>query len=425
MSLPDRLKLKALAAFSRYRLFSVLLLALVAAVLSFGGYLIIERARPLGLANAKPPVPVAPPPLPKPQWTEIVDTFKAKQTVTDALVRHGLSSQEVYEMVANARHVYNLAKIRAGQYYWLYLTPEGQFRYFNYPVDEEKYLTIYRDQENRFVPVMKPFRYDVRVEPVFGVIEDSLFMSMLDAGEQEGLALELAGIFGCDIDFYTDIQKGDSYRLLVEKRYLDGKFRNYGAILAASITAQNRQFSGFRFADENGKPAYYGSDGKALKKPFLKSPLKFARITSRFSRARLHPILKIVRPHLGVDYAVPVGTPVQAVGAGVVIAAGQTAGSGKMVRLRHVGNYETMYMHLSRIAVRPGARVTQGTVIGNVGATGLATGPHLDFRVWQRGKPINPTKVIFPPAPPVPASSFARFAVLRDGLRSRLEQITY
>lgn len=425
MSLPDKLNLEASAAFSHHRLFSILLLALVGTVLSFGVYLIVERARPLGLANSKPPVPVIPPPLPKPQLTEIVDTFKAKQTITDALVRHGVSSQEVFEMVGSARRVYNLSKIKTGDYYWLYLSPEGQFRYFNYLVDEEKYLTIYRDQENRFVPVMKPIRYDISVEPVSGVIEDSLFMSMLDAGEQEGLALELAGIFGCDIDFYTDIRKGDSYRLLVEKRYLNGEFKNYQAILAASITNQGKQFFGFRFEDVNGKPAYYGSDGKALKKSFLKSPLKFARITSRFSRARLHPILKIVRPHLGVDYAAPVGTPVQAVGGGVVTAAGQTAGSGKMVRLRHAGNYETMYMHLSRISVRPGARVAQGTVIGYVGATGLATGPHLDFRVWQRGKPVNPTKVIFPPAPPVPASSFARFAVLRDGLRSRLEQITY
>lgn len=314
MSLPDKLNLEASAAFSHHRLFSILLLALVGTVLSFGVYLIVERARPLGLANSKPPVPVIPPPLPKPQLTEIVDTFKAKQTITDALVRHGVSSQEVFEMVGSARRVYNLSKIKTGDYYWLYLSPEGQFRYFNYLVDEEKYLTIYRDQENRFVPVMKPIRYDISVEPVSGVIEDSLFMSMLDAGEQEGLALELAGIFGCDIDFYTDIRKGDSYRLLVEKRYLNGEFKNYQAILAASITNQGKQFFGFRFEDVNGKPAYYGSDGKALKKSFLKSPLKFARITSRFSRARLHPILKIVRPHLGVDYAAPVGTPVQAVG---------------------------------------------------------------------------------------------------------------
>ena len=384
----------------------------------------IEEVRPLGLAGTKSPAPVVPLPPPKPQLIEIVEPFKAHQTVTDALVGHGLTNQEVYEMVESARRVYNLAKIKEGQYYWLYLTSEGKFHDFRYPVDEDKYLTIYRDQENRFVPVMKPFRYEIRVESIAGIIEDSLFVSMLDAGEQERLAIELAEIFGCDIDFYTDIQKGDSYRLLVEKKYLSGEFKNYGSILAASITNQNKQFSGFRFVDEKGKPAYYGPDGKALKKSFLKSPLKFARITSKFSRARLHPILKIVRPHLGVDYAAPIGAPVQAVGAGVVISTGQTAGSGKMVRLRHAGNIETLYMHLSKIAVRSGVHVAQGTVIGYVGATGLATGSHLDFRIWQRGKPINPGKVIFPPAPPVPASSFARFAVLRDGLKSRLEQIT-
>ncbi len=407
----------------RRKFMAVLFLVLVVVILLFASSLNPERSRPLKLASTGISLPVFPTPFRAPQLREIVGKFKPNETITAALTGHGLSSQEVREMVEAAKRVYNLAKVKVQQPYWLYLTPEGEFHDFRYPVDEEKYLTVYRDKENRFVPVMKPFAYETRVEAVSGVIEDSLFVSMLDAGEQERLALDLADIFGCDIDFYTDIQRGDSYRLLVEKRYLSGEFKNYGAILAASITNQNKQFSGFRFLDENGKPADYGPDGKALKKSFLKSPLKFARITSGFSRARLHPILKIVRPHLGVDYAAPVGTPVQAVGAGVVTLAGQNGGGGKMVKLRHAGSYETMYMHLSKIAVRPGARVGQGEVIGYVGATGLATGPHLDFRVWLHGKPVNPVKVIFPPAPPVAPSVFARFSLLRDNLSSRLGRL--
>ncbi len=407
----------------RHPLFQVFTVAFVAAAVLLAPHFLPRKTPPVQLAASTLPVPVVTSPLPASQLREIVDKFKPNQTITAALMGHGLSVEEVSELVDAAKEVYNLAKVRVQQPYWLYLTPEGQVHDFRYPVDEEKYLTVYRDQDNRLVPVMKAFPYETHVEAVSGVIEDSLFMSMLDAGEQERLALDLADIFGSDIDFYTDIQKGDSYRLLVEKKYLNGEFRLYGAILAAEITNQNKRFSGFRFMDENGKPAYYGRDGKALKKSFLKSPLKFARITSRFSRARMHPILKIVRPHLGVDYAAPTGTPVQAVGAGTVISAGYNGGGGKTVRLRHAGSYETLYMHLSRIAVRSGARVAQGDVIGYVGATGLATGPHLDFRIWLHGKPLNPTKVIFPPAAPVAPSAFAKFALLRDNLGNRLEQI--
>ena len=186
-----------------------------------------------------------------------------------------------------------------------------------------------------------------------------------------------------------------------------------------------RLLTGFRFEDENGKPAYYAPDGKALKRSFLKSPLRFARISSRFSPARLHPILRTVRPHLGVDYAAPIGTPVQAVGAGLVTSAGYSGNNGRMVRIRHTGGFETMYLHLSRIAVRSGARVSQGQVIGYVGSTGLSTGPHLDFRVLRHGKAINPLKVIFPPGAPVPQSEFENFAALRDKLNNELRITDY
>ncbi len=323
----------------------------------------------------------------------------------------------VHQIVEEARPVYDLAKVKAEQLYYLCFTRDGKFRNFRYPVDEERYLTVYHDTaENRMVPVMKNFRYETRVEQVSAEIDSSLFASVVGIGEKDQLALDLAEIFGSDIDFYTDLQKGDSFRALIEKKYLDGQFSKYGAILAADFANQQKVFSGILFEDENGKPAYYAPDGKALKKSFLKSPLKFGRITSKFSLARKHPILKIVRPHLGVDYAAPTGTPVQAVAAGVVSGAGRSGGSGKMVKIRHSGGYETMYMHLSRISVKAGSRVSQGEVIGNVGSTGLSTGPHLDFRIRHRGKPVNPAKVIFPPGAPVPAAQFARFAALRDKL---------
>ncbi len=383
------------------------------------GYLILERAHTVGWTSTIAPAPVVPKAAPAPPLREIAGVFSKSQTITDALSQHGLPPQQIFEMVASTRPVFNLARVGAGRYYWLYLTPEGRFHDFRYLIDDERYLTVYRS-ENRFVPVIKKLPYEVRVEPVTGGIEGSLFAALTDAGEKDILAESFADIFTGDIDFYTDIQPGDSFRLLVEKKYLNGSFVKYGPILAASISNQNKTFTGFRFLDENGRENYYAVDGKSLKKSFLKSPLKFARITSRFSFARRHPILKIVRPHMGVDYAAPVGTPVQAVGAGTVIAAGQSGANGRMVRLRHAGGYETLYLHLSGIAVRSGTRVDQSQVIGYVGSSGLSTGPHLDFRIYLHGRPVNPTKVIFPPGPPVSQSRFAQFAQLRDMLKVQL-----
>jgi len=256
-------------------------------------------------------------------------------------------------------------------------------------------------------------------------MESSLFAAIKGAGEKDMLADLMADIFMWDIDFYTDIQRGDSFRLLVEKRYLDGEFTRYGEILAADITVQGKVFTGFRFETEPGVVGYYHPDGSSLKKSFLKSPLKFTRISSRFSYARRHPVLKIVRPHLGVDYAAPTGTPVVAVASGKVKSAGRNGGFGKMVRLRHVRGYETLYGHLSRIAVKAGVQVSQGQVIGYVGSTGLTTGPHLDFRVVHHGKYINPLKAVFPPKPPVPEDSMVRFAEVRDKLQKQLAQINY
>jgi murein DD-endopeptidase MepM/ murein hydrolase activator NlpD len=403
------------------RLYLGLAALAVLAGLAGAGYRMFGRAHTGGETSVRTPAPVVATLVPSPQLRQIVSAFARNQTITEALSRNGIPARLIAEIVASARPVYNLARVTAGKYYTLNLTQDGSFYDLRYPIDDDRYLTVYR-QEDRFVSVVKKFAYETRLEIVAGEIEDSLFGSMTRLGEQEKLAEFFAEIFAGDIDFYTEIQPGDTFRLLVEKRYLNGNFRNYGSILAASITNQDKTLVGYRFEDEKGKAAYYDAGGKSLKRSLLKSPLKFARISSRFSFARLHPILKVVRPHLGVDYAAPVGTPVQAVGAGVVLATGENAGGGKIIRLRHAGGYETMYLHLSRISVRTGARVDQSQVIGYVGDTGLATGPHLDFRVYFRGRPINPRKVIFPPNPPVPQNRLAQFASLRDRLKAQLER---
>jgi murein DD-endopeptidase MepM/ murein hydrolase activator NlpD len=366
------------------------------------------------------PAEVAPPAI------EIVDKFLKNENIASALNRHGVDRGLVTELVETARPVYNLSRVKAGQNFWLTLSPAGEVMLFRYIVDEDHYLSVYR-KEGAFVPELKRFRFETRTEPVFGVIQDSLFNAVTEAGEPVRLADELAGLFQWDIDFNTDMQKGDSFRLLVEKKYLNGRFVRYGTkpIVAADLLASKKALSGFRFQDEKGAPAYFAPDGRSLKKSFLKSPLSVVRISSRYTRSRFHPVLKIYRPHLGVDYAAPAGTPVRAVAAGIVEYAGWNGEGGKTVKLRHTGGYQTLYMHLSNISIRPGARVSQGDQVGRVGSTGLATGPHLDFRVYLNGKPQNPTRHVVPPGPPVEQRLMGQFTTVRNELRTRLDQIVF
>ena len=330
--------------------------------------------------NGPPPAlsPVANPEI----FRKVEGIFKQDQTVSEVLADQGLSGRLVQQIIDCARPDYNLAMVKAGNPYYVRFDGQDRFHDFRYTIDSDRYLTVCRDGEkDRLVSVVKDFPYETRVETVSGAIESSLFVSIANIGEKDQLALQLEDIFNSDIDFLIDIREGDSFKAVVEKKYLDDEFSKYGDVLAASFTNAGKNILGFLFEDKNGKPAYYDPEGKALKKSFLKSPLKYTRISSRFSPARRHPITKKVQPHLGVDYAAPVGTPVRAVGSGMVAETGKDGANGRFVRLRHPRDYETMYLHLSRIAVKTGTHVGQGDVIGYVGSSGLSTGPHLDFRI--------------------------------------------
>jgi murein DD-endopeptidase MepM/ murein hydrolase activator NlpD len=251
---------------------------------------------------------------------------------------------------------------------------------------------------------------------VTGEIRGSLFEAVIDAGEKPELAMRLAEIFGWDLDFYTDPRPGDTFRVVVEKKQLsNGELAGYGRILAAEYNNERRPYRAVLFHDASGNPAYYTPEGKSMKKAFLHSPLKFAApITSHYSTHRYHPILKQTRPHLGIDYGAPAGTPVQTIGDGRVIWAGAKGGAGNLVEVQHTNGYTTYYMHLSRILVRSGARVEQGQRIGLVGMTGLATGPHLDFRIEKRGQFLNFERLPLPPSDPVAKRDWNAFAGQRD-----------
>ncbi len=266
-------------------------------------------------------------------------------------------------------------------------------------------------------------RPDVRIEAVGGEVRRSLFEAVEAMGESPQLVLELVEIFSSDFDFTADTRSGDRFRLLVQKRYAGEQFVDYGQVLVAQYLSDGRILTGVGFEPAGGRPAYYDLDGRSLKKSFLKSPLEFTRITSGFTYARPHPILGGVRPHLAVDYAAPVGTPVRAVADGTVTAAGWNGGNGIQVQLRHHAGYETVYNHLARLGpgVRAGARVTQRQVIGYVGSTGLSTGPHLDYRVAKNGRFVNPLSEKFIPGQPLDGAEHGRFLKEARALVRRLE----
>jgi len=327
----------------------------------------------------------------------------------------GIDSPTAARVIASAQPVFDLRHLRAGNQLAIGRSMFGDLREVRYTIDPGHVLSI--------APSGDGFRSEIEAIPlhsetigVSGEIDDSLFQAVTDAGENPALALRLAAIFAFDLDFYTDTRPGDTFRVVVEKQTLpNGETISYGPILAAEYNAGSRSYRAVLFGDPAGKEAYYTAEGKSMKKAFLHSPLKFAApITSHFSYHRFHPILKEYRPHLGIDYGAPVGTPVQTIGDGKVIFAGLKGGDGNLVKVQHANGYITYYMHLSRLFVHNGQRVEQGERIGLVGMTGLATGPHLDFRIELRGQFLNFEKLPLPTAEPISKRNWAAFAAARD-----------
>lgn len=331
------------------------------------------------------------------------------QTISQLLEGY-LSPAEIQQMADTCKEVYPLSQVRAGNSYAFTLV-DGKLSRFEYDIDREKKLVV-RKTAAGFEVGEKQLEFDTYTVRLAGNISLSLFGAVERLGENGALAMRLADIFGWEIDFIRDIRVGDTFRVLVEKRMRNGKLLGYGEILAAEFVNQGVPYQGFLFHDDTGHPGYYNVEGDSLKKAFLKAPLEFSRISSNFTWRRLHPILGTYRPHPGVDYAAPTGTPVKAVGNGTVTRVGWVRGGGNAVYLRHMNGYMTTYMHLSRFArgLRKGDKVEQGEVIGYVGSTGLATGPHLDFRMKHNGQFINPNKVENPKAASLPQSMMTEFS---------------
>ncbi len=341
--------------------------------------------------------------------------LRAGENFTAALQKFGLSAEDAVNASAAAQRTFNLRQVRAGNTITVGRSMEGTLREIDYKIDADRMLRIV-PEDRGFTAQIREIPSKMEVAAVVGHVDDSLFNAVEDAGESAELAMRLAQIFGYDLDFYTDPRKGDAFRIVLEKKkYSNGQAAGYGKILAAEYVNAGKKYQALLFHDPTGRPGYYSADGKSLQKAFLRSPLKFgAPVTSHFSRARFHPILKTYRPHMGTDYGAPVGTPVQTIGSGRVLFAGRKGGEGNMVEVAHSNGYETMYLHLSRMFVRTGERIEIGKTIGLVGSTGLSTGPHLDFRILEKGKYKNFEKRGLPPSDPVSKKNLPEFAALRE-----------
>jgi murein DD-endopeptidase MepM/ murein hydrolase activator NlpD len=344
----------------------------------------------------------------------------ARTTFSEFLTAEGIGASTAAELVSDVRPVYNLGRVRAGNEVHIIRSAYGDLRSLTYQIDPEHILSV-ESSGSGYKAAIRKVSFVISTVGVHGQVEDSLIQAVEDAGEHDELALNFADIFGWDIDFNTDTQKGDSFEMVVEKKSLYGKFQDYGRILAAEYRSGDHTYQAVLFHDPEGRPAYYAPSGKSMKKAFLRSPLPFATyITSRFSYHRFHPILKRYLPHLGIDYHAPVGSPVQAVADGRVVYAGWDRGGGREVRLRHAMGYQTYYLHLSRILVHVGDTVHQGQIIARTGQSGLATGPHLDFRITQHGRFRNFLALNLPPAESVAQSDRPAFDALRGRLLDQL-----
>lgn len=316
-----------------------------------------------------------------------------KGDTASSILSDYLPYSEIITLADSCDNVFSLSCLRVGKPYTIVMEGD-QFKAFEYEIDNENRLVVTREDDG-FQAKNEKLEFEYKTHLVEGAINSSLFKSLVDIGETPELAIRLAEIFAWEIDFIRDIRKEDSFRVLVEKRYRDGKDMGYGRIFAAQFTNRGKRYEGYLFEDSDGQKGYYNADGANLQKAFLKAPLSFRRISSGFNMKRKHPILHVVRPHPAIDYAAATGTPVMAIGDGTVIAKTYGRGPGNYVKIRHPNGYESTYMHLSGFAkgLSKGQKVSQSDVIGYVGSTGLSTGPHLDFRMKRHGQWVNPNKI--------------------------------
>jgi murein DD-endopeptidase MepM/ murein hydrolase activator NlpD len=341
-----------------------------------------------------------------------------------SLQRSGVSPRLIYQLTSALDKKLDLRKCLPGDRYTLVATSDTVLS-FEYQKGMLERCQVAREN-GKLQASVEPLQFNCVVKSLSGEIESSLWESMIERCQTPELIMKFVEVLEWEIDFLTEPRKGDAFRLLFEEYHKDGRFVRYGDILAAEYTLGDQTHQSVLYASPDGHKGYYDTSGKSSRKAFLKSPLNYRRISSRFSYRRFHPVFKRYQPHLGVDYAAPVGTPVVASGGGTVTYAGRKKGFGKIVEIRHPNGFVTSYGHLSRFAkgIRAGARVEQKQLVGYVGSTGASTGPHLDYRIKVNGRYVNPLRMVAPPAEPVKQEYTADFERQRDNLLYALNILT-
>ena len=353
-----------------------------------------------------------------------IDTgyVKSGETLGGIMSRLGADRKQQTQIATLSSEVFDVRKLRPGKTYYGLFQPDTagveRLCYWIYVASVREATVLDMRDKIHAEKHEKPIRYNLRQAEA--VIESRLWNAMSKNDLPVELALELSDIYAWTIDFFG-LQKGDSIRVLFDEIYVDTLRTGIGQIYACNFY-HGRQWQQAYYFEAGDLHTYFDENGKSLRKAFLKAPLNYKRISSRFTYARKHPVLKIVRPHTGVDYAAPMGTPVSAIGDGIVIEKGYKGQAGNMVKIKHNSTYTTAYLHLSKYGagIAQGTRVHQGQVIGYVGSTGASTGPHLDFRVWKNGTPVDPLKMESPPADPVPAKYMPEFKHWVDSIGPKI-----
>ena len=341
---------------------------------------------------------------------ELVDEVKAGDSLASIFLRNGFSSRDVHE-ITRTEHGKQLAEIFPG--HRLAFTKLGNtLETLTYSTDRLTSYTFHRDGD-QFTAIKQVFQPDRVTTYKHSSIDSSLFVASQRAGLPDNLTMRLAQIFQWDIDFVLDIRPGDEFFVLFEELYFEGEFVGYGDILAAEFVNQGRRYRAVQYQTQSGRKDYFTPDGISMRKAFLRAPVEFSRISSRFNMRRLHPVRKTVRPHRGIDYAAPIGTPILAAGDGRINTATRNRANGRYIIINHGQQFVTKYLHLSKFArgIKAGKRVKQGQVIGYVGATGLVTGPHLHYEFLVNGVHMNPRTVALPKAKSIAKGELPQFAL--------------
>ncbi|HOW54397.1 MAG TPA: peptidoglycan DD-metalloendopeptidase family protein [Syntrophorhabdaceae bacterium] len=352
---------------------------------------------------------------------KITGTIKKGDTLSQLFKHNKLNIADLKRARDVTDGIYDLGELCSDHPYSITIDREHRLTSLTYSVDDDTYLEVSREGSS-FTATLGTVEYDRRIISFGGTIKENLIESLGAGRDALLLALDLSDIFAWDIDFTTDLREGDTYRIVVEGLYMGNTFRKFGSILSAEFVNNGESYTAYRFGT-GASAEYYDAAGTPLKKAFLKAPLNFRRISSLYTKKRYHPILKRYRPHMGIDYAAAAGTPVSALGDGTISYAGYRGGYGKLVIIRHRNGYSTYYGHLSRIQrdIRRSARVAQGDIVGFVGTTGLATGPHLHFEMRVAGKPVNPFSVKPVNKEPLRAGEMPRFKEFVRSMDLRLE----